>query len=487
MDETPVAAPSGGRLMSAIGRIGADADDTDEVRLQKTLLVASTLMMTGLATVWGGIYAFFGEFGAAAIPWSYAVVSFASTVLFGWIRRYRFFRFSQLFLTLILPFALMIQLGGFIESSAVVLWSLISPLGALVFAGRRNAGAWFAAYVVLIVLGAVFEAIPHVRSALPAPMIAVFFVMNIVGVSSVSMMLLQYFVGERSVAMEVLDRKHTWITRAFSSYVSPNLVRYLIDHPERLTLGGERRTCSFVMTDLTDFTPFVEKTDPEIVVATLNGYLKGMTEIIFSHGGTIDRIVGDAVAVMFSAPVVQPDHAARAVACALALDAFAEDFAKARRAAGLAFGATRIGVHSGPVIVGNVGSAARLDYRALGDTINTAARLESANRHVGTRVLVSGATVAGCAEVAVRPVGALLLKGKTKSVEAFEPLAASASDPAAAERYRAAHARLASGAPDVLDSFEALATANPDDPLVAFHVRRLRVGETGTTIVLAGK
>ena len=128
MDETPVAAPSGGRLMSAIGRIGADADDTDEVRLQKTLLVASTLMMTGLATVWGGIYAFFGEFGAAAIPWSYAVVSFASTVLFGWIRRYRFFRFSQLFLTLILPFALMIQLGGFIESSAVVLWSLISPL-----------------------------------------------------------------------------------------------------------------------------------------------------------------------------------------------------------------------------------------------------------------------------------------------------------------------------------------------------------------------
>jgi class 3 adenylate cyclase len=487
MDQTTVPKSPGGRLMAMIGRIGSDARDTAEERLQKTLLVALTLTMSSLAIIWGSTYAAFGEYGAAAIPWSYAAISFASTMLFGWIRRYRLFRFSQLLFALFLPFLLMIELGGFIESSAVVLWSLTAPLGALIFSGRRDAGRWFAAYAVLVVLGAAFEAIPHARSDLPQAVITALFVMNIVGVSGVAMMLLQYFIGERNLAMEALDRKHRWIMRAFSSYVSPNLVRYLIDHPDGLRLGGERRVCSFVLTDLADFTPLVEKTDPEIVVSKLNAYLEAVTEIIFAHDGTIDRIVGDSVSVMFSAPVTQPDHAARAVSCALALDAFAEDFGKARRETGLAFGATRIGVHSGPVIVGNVGSAAQLDYRALGDTINTAARLESANRHLGTRVLLSGTTLAGCPDLTARPVGTLLLKGKTEGIETFEPVAAEADAAGSIDQYRAAYARMASNAPDALESFEALSAASPDDRLVAFHLNRLRSGESGDTIAFSDK
>jgi hypothetical protein len=145
MNEAAVSKSPGGRLMAAVGRIGADAGDSAEERLQKTLLVISTLTMASLSVVWGGIYAAFGEYGAAAIPWSYAVVSFLSTMVFGWIRRYRVFRFSQLLFALFLPFLLMVELGGFIESSAVVLWSLTSPLGALVFSGRRDAKRWFAA------------------------------------------------------------------------------------------------------------------------------------------------------------------------------------------------------------------------------------------------------------------------------------------------------------------------------------------------------
>ncbi|MDP6951252.1 MAG: adenylate/guanylate cyclase domain-containing protein [Alphaproteobacteria bacterium] len=284
--------------------------------------------------------------------------------------------------------------------------------------------------------------------------------------------------------MEALDRKHRWITRAFSSYVSPNLVRYLIDHPEGLRLGGERRVCSFVLTDLADFTPLVEKTDPEIVVSTLNAYLEGMTEIIFAHDGTIDRIVGDSIAVMFSAPVEQSDHAARAVSCALALDAFAEEFAEAQREAGLAFGSTRIGVHSGPVIVGNVGSAAQLDYRALGDTINTTARLESANRYIGTRVLVSGATMAACDDLGAQPVGTLMLKGKSEGIEAFEPLASGADS---IDQYQTAYASMVSKAPDALETFEALAAESPDDRLAAFHLHRLRSGESGALVAFADK
>ncbi len=486
MDETLVEESPGGRLMAALSRIGADPQDTAEVRLQKTMLVASTLTMASLGVIWGGIYAFLGEYAAAAIPWGYTAISFASIALFASIKRYRFFRFSQLLFSLILPFVLMVELGGFIESSAVVLWSLSSPLGALVFAGRRQAIRWFAAYVVMVGLGVAYETIPHARADLPSQAIILLFLMNIVGVSGLAMMLLQYFVGERNFAIEVLDRKHRWIRRAFSSYVSPNLVRYLIDHPESLTLGGERRTCSFVLTDLADFTPLVENTDPEIVVSTLNDYLEGMTGIVFAHDGTIDRIVGDAVSVMFSAPVAQPDHAARAVACALAMDAFAQAFANRQRAAGLSFGTTRIGVNTGPVIVGNVGSAERLDYRALGDTINTAARLESANRHLGTRVLVSDATKAGRPNVPMRPVGTLMLKGKTKGVQAYEPITGATAN-ATADQYRAAFEGLSAASPEALPAFEALADSAPDDPLTAFHLHRLRAGETGATVTLTDK
>jgi len=482
MTELPIAESPGGRLMAALSRIGADAQDTAEVRLQKTMLVASTLTMASLGIIWGGIYAYLGEYTAAAIPWSYTAISVASITLFANMKRYRFFRFSQLLFSLLLPFVLMVELGGFIESSAIILWSLSCPLGALVFAGRRQAIRWFAAYAALIGLGVVFEAVPHARTELPYQAVILLFLMNILGVSGLAMMLLQYFVGERNFALEVLDRKHRWIRRAFSSYVSPNLVRYLIDNPEGLELGGERRTCSFVLTDLTDFTPLVENTDPEIVVSTLNTYLEGMTAIIFSHDGTIDRIVGDAVSVMFSAPVTQPDHAARAVSCALAMDAFAQAFARRKRADGLPFGTTRIGVNTGPVIVGNVGSTSRLDYRALGDTINTAARLESANRHLGTRLLVSEATKAGCADVPMRPVGTLMLKGKTKGVQAFEPVLNGA-----AGDYDAAYDLMASESTDALAAFEALADGAPDDPLTAFHVHRLRAGETGATITFTGK
>jgi len=100
-----------------------------------------------------------------------------------------------------------------------------------------------------------------------------------------------------------------WIRKAFASYIAPNLVEHLIANPGELSLKGERRECSFVLTDLSDFTPLVERSDAESLVALLNDYFDAMITIVFEHGGTLDRIVGDALVVMFSAPVVQEDHA----------------------------------------------------------------------------------------------------------------------------------------------------------------------------------
>ncbi len=282
----------------------------------------------------------------------------------------------------------------------------------------------------------------------------------------------------------VTDRERRWIQQAFSSYVSPTLVQHLIRHPEQLRLGGERRECSFIMTDLAGFTPLVERSSPEALVDLLNRYLDGLISVVFRHAGTIDRIVGDAVSVRFSAPVHQPDHAQRALDCALAIDRFAREFAAAMQAKGIALGQTRIGVHTGEVIVGNFGGSRQLDYRAFGDAINTAARLESANKYFGTSLAISAITLAQCRDAAVRPIGDLLLKGKTRTITTFTPLTPTQIASGLAEHYECAYRSAEQGEPEALAAFAACAELFPDDPLTAFHLQRLRGGERGVVIKL---
>ncbi|MEN0105089.1 MAG: adenylate/guanylate cyclase domain-containing protein, partial [Pseudomonas sp.] len=137
------------------------------------------------------------------------------------------------------------------------------------------------------------------------------------------------------------EREQRWVREAFSRYVSPNLVKHLVDNPGQLTLGGQRQVCSFVFTDLTGFTEMMERQTPEAVVSLLNDYLEQVISIAFRHDGTLDRIVGDAVAIMFSAPLPQADHAQRALNCALEIDRFAQGYVEQLQARGIAFGQTR--------------------------------------------------------------------------------------------------------------------------------------------------
>ena len=300
-------------------------------------------------------------------------------------------------------------------------------------------------------------------------------------------MLLTFLVG--SVMHHLAsERKQRWVREAFSRYVSPNRVDFLVNNPGQLELSGKRQQCSFVFTDLQGFTTLLEKMDPGDAVGLLNAYLDQMIAIVFQRGGTLDRIVGDAVVVMFSAPVEQPDHQQRAVACALEMHAFAAAYSAGLAAKGTPFGKTRIGVHSGEVIVGNFGGSTMFDYRALGDPVNTAARLESVNKHLGTTVCVSEATLSGCSGVAVRPVGRLVLKGKSKALMVFEPLAASGGNELTQDvAYEAAFRRMHEQHPDALESFEQLSRERPDDPLVALHLARLRAGAQGDVIVMDEK
>lgn len=299
--------------------------------------------------------------------------------------------------------------------------------------------------------------------------------------------MLAVFLPTTVVRHVISDRQQRWVRHAFARYVSPNLVDYLIDQPHALELGGRRQRCSFVFTDLAGFTSVMERMDPAQAVTVLNQYLDGMIAIAFAHEGTLDRIVGDAVAIVFSAPVPQADHEQRAVNCALAMHRFAQDYLAARRAEGVEFCETRIGVHTGEVIVGNFGGSTIFDYRALGDPVNTASRLEGANKYLGTRVCLSQATLDGCPDLPVRPVGRLRVAGRQEPIMVYEPMAATDGQAVHREAYAQAYAAMTAGSSAAAGRFQRLHEDSPGDRLVQLHMARLKSGSTDNVIELSGK
>jgi class 3 adenylate cyclase/CHASE2 domain-containing sensor protein len=267
-----------------------------------------------------------------------------------------------------------------------------------------------------------------------------------------------------------------FIRKAFEQYRAPSMVRRLARDPAALRLGGERREITCLFTDLAGFTTLSEQLPPERLVAVLTAYMEGVLALVLEHEGTIDKLIGDAVHAFWNAPENQPDHARRALLTALAIDRFAEAFRAEQHALGIPLGVTRIGVHSGPAVVGNFGGRQRVDYTPMGDVVNTAARLESVNKQLGTRICVGEAVALACPDIATRPVGDLVLVGKTQPLATRTP----GADPA----YEAAYALLARGDPAAAAAFEPLA---PGDPLAAFHLERLRRGESGARVVLEHK
>ena len=282
------------------------------------------------------------------------------------------------------------------------------------------------------------------------------------------------------------EQRRAFVRNAFSQYLSPDLVARIAEDPGQLKLSGETRELTFLFTDLAGFTSFVENTEPEALVELLNVYLDGVCRIVMDHGGTVDKIVGDAVHAMYGAPTEMEDHAVRAVASARAIDTFARRFREDRMAAGQPIGVTRIGVNTGTVAVGNFGGASRFDYTAHGDAINTAARLEGANKYLGTLVCISESTMAQCPDSPVRPIGVLMLQGRSTGLATFEPLSDDAS-PEATRAYCEAYEGMKQGDPSAQKVFRKLTDSMPDDPLCALHARRLADGETGDVVVMAGK
>lgn len=283
------------------------------------------------------------------------------------------------------------------------------------------------------------------------------------------------------------QRRKLEAERAYASlsrYFSPNLAQRLAGDLDAIDLGGQRREITALFTDITNFTALVETLEPAVLGPLLNDYLTGLTDIVFAHEGMVAKIIGDALHVLFGAPGEQPDHSTRAVSCVLTLDDYAESFRDHWTQKGIAVGVTRIGVHAGPAIVGNFGGGRFFEYAAYGDTINTAARLEAANKQLGTRICVSAALAAKVPNFRGRLIGDLMLKGRTESIRAFEPLKADQYDSPGTRSYLEAIKLLEANDKRAIAAFATHVGTWSDDRLASFHLKRVLNGATGTRIEL---
>jgi class 3 adenylate cyclase len=273
----------------------------------------------------------------------------------------------------------------------------------------------------------------------------------------------------------------------FGKYVPNEVVEQLIANPDAFGLGGQRREISLLFTDIAGFTSLAETMAPGAVLQLLNTYFEEVCRCIHAQEGIIVDFIGDAVFAIFGAPIARDDHARRALACAREMDRVAGAFAHARHAEGIALGATRIGIHTGFATVGNFGSADRLKYSAAGDVVNTTSRLEGANKFFGSRLLASKAIVDAARDAQWRPLGSLVLKGRSAALEVVELLALDVASEDWVERYRRAYALLEQGSADAERELRALAAARPDDPVVRFHAARIERGLASVVVELAEK
>jgi adenylate cyclase len=218
------------------------------------------------------------------------------------------------------------------------------------------------------------------------------------------------------------ERRARDIRRMFSSYVAKRIVDELIRDPSKARLGGERKEITVLFSDIRGFTAFSEKHQPEEVVSLLNEYLTAMTDIVFEYEGTLDKFVGDAIMAIWGAPIGQPDHAERAVKCALAMIEKLKKLQAKWASEGKYVIDIGIGINTGDVVVGNMGAEGKkMDYTVIGDSVNLGARLESLTRQYNNHIIISEFTnerVKGVVET--RELGTVTVKGKQQPVIVYD-------------------------------------------------------------------
>jgi len=280
------------------------------------------------------------------------------------------------------------------------------------------------------------------------------------------------FTVTAGTAYSLTRRREEFVRRRLEQHLAPAVVRRIVEQPDLVKLDGERREVTALFTDIEGFTATTHRAGPEDLVAMLDQYFEGVAGIVINHGGMIDKIVGDAVHALFNAPLDLEDHPRRAVECAIAIQAWSEGFRRRAPAAAVELGRTRIGIETGPAIVGDVGIRSKLDYTAHGDAVNMAARLEACNKELGSAICIGPAAAARYDAALLRPLGQLAIRGRTEPIAVFEPWPSDAP-PTWRDAYLAAYAILESDVAQAAVLLQKLMAERPADLAVRRLAERL--------------
>lgn len=350
------------KIFNDLARIGSAPDDHEELKMQKSLLLLSSFPFMIAGAFWGGLYSLFGELRAGLIPLSYSVFSFFSILNFKYNKRFGFFRFSQLLLILLLPFALMLSLGGFISGSAVILWGLISPLGALLFDSRARALKWFLAYLLLVFISGGFESWIDIQNNLSSGQINFFFVLNLLGVAALIFLMVFYFVGEKNLFQQ---RSESLLLN-----ILPKDIVSKLKEGHR-TVAEYYESASILFADVVNFTPISSTLSPSELVELLNAVFHKFDELADKYGVEKIKTIGDCYMAAAGVPRSRRDHAVILTEMAVEM----RDYVQQHEFMGkkLQF---RFGINSGPLIAGVIGSK-KFSYDLWGDSVNIASRMES--------------------------------------------------------------------------------------------------------------
>jgi adenylate cyclase len=385
------------QVLSWIARIGSDPNDDDDIRLQKSLLVVCAIPFMLAGAAWGIMYILFKEPLAGAIPLSYSAISLFSIIHFGWTRQYRFFRFSQLTLILLLPFFLMVALGGFINGSAVILWSLISPLGAMLFDKPRRAPRWFLAFAGLVALSGFLQPYIRLTNHLSSSLVIFFFAMNLMAVGALVFMMIFYFVGQKNMFQQKSETLLLNILPKEIAAILKNESRTIADHYEE---------ASVLFADMVGFTPLSAQLPPVEMVELLNEAFSFFDSLLDKYDVEKIRTIGDSYMAVSGVPHRHTDHAQALVRMALEMRDYisTHTFRNGQRVN------FRIGINSGSMIAGVIGRR-KFVYDVWGDAVNIASRMES--HGLGGAVQITQTTYELIKdEFVCEPRGTVNVKGK---------------------------------------------------------------------------
>jgi adenylate cyclase len=293
---------------------------------------------------------------------------------------------------------------------------------------------------------------------------------------------LMTFTAVGTAARALGSEQRKFAQSALGKYLPRDIAAQILKDPESLALHGEKRKIFVVFTDLEGFTKLSHAIEPEMVATLLNRYLESLSNIVLEHGGTIDKFVGDAVVAFWGAPISRPDDGARAGRAAWAMFRAGEQFRTTVPEGVPAIGRTRVGLHYGEAIVGNFGGEGRIQYTALGDSMNTAARLESANKQIKSNVLVSRDAADRSGLNWYRTLGNVVLRGRATPLEIVEPVPDMEQD--ALDSFNTLAESAIHGDVSAITTLAERAATYPEDNALNNFVYRLRHQEEGGYYVL---